>query len=73
MKIVLPSDIAGLSEGEKKQMLNKLLKETFPNFIDAFYSLGCKQKIWGRWTNDITNETFEIEFKKIGPKNEFKL
>jgi len=73
MKIVVPSNIASLSEVEKKQVVNKLLMETFTNFLDAFYSLGCTQKIWGRWTNDVTNEIFEIEFKKIEPKNEFGL
>jgi hypothetical protein len=73
MKIEQIPNLSGLPEEEKKKIVHKLLQETFTNFLDTFTSLGYTQKIWGKWTNSVTNETFEIEFKKIPTAHQFGL
>lgn len=73
MKLAPIPDMSSLSDEQKKKIVNKLLLDTFNEFMGVFYSLGYQEKIWGKWTNAITNETFEIEFRKVDTKNQFGL
>jgi hypothetical protein len=66
-------DESHLPDSQKKKIVNQLLFDTFHKFFHVFHSLGYKEKILGRWTNEATGEAFQIEFKKVEPNHQFGL